>query len=105
MTPTKISSQRYIDPAIVAAKQTNRDYAVTLSPAFSVDGETYQVVMDGHHSLAAALADGVDPEYAVADASDSDRVALLVAGEIDDFLEICRMDSDWYDISTGRDVW
>lgn len=104
MTKT-ISSQHYIDDEIVEAKQASGDYEVIVSPTFEHAGVTVRVVLDGHHSLAAAKADGVEPVYIEADATDDDRVSLLNAGEFDDFLEAAWMDGDYYDVETGGDVW
>lgn len=99
-----ISSQRHLDDEIVQAKREARDYVVTVSPEFEIDGITMQAVIDGHHSLAAAEADGVEPEFVIAKVQDDDRIALLDSS-IDDYLEVCYMDSDWYDIATGKDVF
>lgn len=100
-----ISSQRYIDDEIVQNKRENKDYVVTISPEFVIDGTAMQAVIDGHHSLAAAREDGVEPEYIVASVSEDDRIAMLQDGCIDDYLEVCYMDSDWYDIQTGKAVF
>ena len=102
---TIISSQRYVDDSIVAAKQASSDFEVSLSPAFDLDGETYRVVLDGHHALAAAKLAGVEPTYAVLSAADHDAICLLDDGKVDDFLEAIYMDSDYYDIATGRVAW
>ena len=100
-----ISSQHYLDDDIVNAKRAEKDYAVMVSPEFTVDGETYSVVLDGHHSLAAARIDGVDPEFVVASPSEADTVGLLEDGAVDDFLVVSWMDGDYYDVETGHDVW
>lgn len=99
-----ISSQRYLDDNTVQAKREARDYVVTVSPEFALNGVVMQAVIDGHHSLAAAEADGVEPEFVVASLRDDDRIALLNRS-IDDYLEVCYMDSDWYDIATGKGVF
>lgn len=99
-----ISSQRFLQDEIVKIKRESRDYVVTLTPEFEYDGLIFQAVTDGHHSLAAAREDGVEPEYRVVSAKDDDRIALLETS-IDDYLEVCQMDSDWYDIQTGARVW
>ena len=101
---TIISSQRYLDDDTVQAKRDACDYVVTLSPEFDVDGVAMQVVVDGHHSLAAAEADGVAPEYVVASVQDDDRIALIKRS-VDDYLEASYIDSDWYDIATGHTVF
>jgi len=102
MNETIISSQRYTDDATVEAKRAARDYVVTIGKPIEVDGETYRVVIDGHHSMAAAIADGVDPVYVVASAIDCDREAI---DDVDDYLDAHYIDDDWYDVATGVCVW
>lgn len=99
-----ISSQHYLDEDTVEAKRADGDYTVTLSPEFEIDGETVQAVIDGHHSLAAANADGVEPTFVVATAQDDDRV-LLLETSVDDYLTACWVDTDWYDVATGRGIF
>lgn len=99
-----ISSQRHLDDSTVMAKREASDYVVTVSPEFEIDGVVMQAVIDGHHSLAAAEADGVEPKFVVATIRNDDRIALLEKS-IDDYLEVCYMDSDWYDIATGKGVF
>lgn len=100
-----ISSQRYIDDDIVEAKRIARDYVVVISPAFAIEpwGDV-QVVVDGHHSLAAARLDGVEPDYVEATIQMADVVGLIEAGRLEDYLEATRIDSDYYDIATGQDL-
>lgn len=100
-----ISSQRYTDEDIVAAKLAAADFSVLVSPEFVIDGKAVCVVLDGHHSLAAAAAAGVVPSYDVADASQHDAVALLARGEFEDFLAATHMGDDYYDVATGECVW
>lgn len=104
MTTTIISSQRYIDDTIVASKIVASDFTVLVSPAFSIDGETYRVVLDGHHSLAAATEAGVAPDFSEATSQDHDAIYLLQT-DPDQFLIATRLDSDYYDVATGLDVW
>lgn len=77
------TNQKYLNPEIVALKQIRRDYNVQVSSVI-IDPENpavrFRVVIDGHHSLAAARADGVEPllwegdfdmsDYAPVDMSD-----------------------------------
>ncbi len=77
-----ISSQHHLDDEIVAAKLAARDFEVMVSPVFEVAGATVRVVLDGHHSLAAAKLAGVAPEYTTATASDNDHVALIDRGDL-----------------------
>ena len=100
-----ISSQRYIDESIVAEKIAAEDFEVMVSPVFEIDGEEYRVILDGHHSHAAAMASGSTPSYWTADCGDHDAVGLLETGSADDFLLATHMGNDYYDVSTGIDVW
>lgn len=100
-----ISSQHYLDADIVAEKIAAVDFEVLVSPVFEIDGESYRVVIDGHHSLAAAKAAGEAPVFVEATVQDSDRVALIERGEIEDFMELSYVDGEWYDVATGRAVW
>ncbi|AXH72275.1 MAG: chromosome partitioning protein [Caudoviricetes sp.] len=102
---TTISSQSYINDEIVAEKIEAKDFDVFVSPVFEIDGESYRVVMDGHHSLAAAKEAGVQANYIEQDCSDNDTICLLDAGNIDDFLAANRIDCDFYDVATGNDIW
>jgi len=102
---TIITSQDHIDDDIVAAKQTEGDYMVLLSPEFEVDGETYQVVIDGHHSLEAAKRDGVEPDYEIATSQDHDAIGMIARGEIDAFLEAVYHGHDYRNVITGEWVW
>lgn len=99
-----ISSQQYLNDEIVAAKLAARDFTVTLSPEFEIDGDVYQTIIDGHHSLEAARQAGVEPEYVIA-GHDDDRLFLLDQGLVNDFLETGYIDSPWYDIADGVPVW
>ena len=99
-----ISSQRYSDDQLIAAKRAAKDYVVSVSPIFNLLDQDVQLILDGHHSFRAAKLDGVEPEICVATATDSDRIQLLVDGDVEGFLEATRIDADLYDISTGFDL-
>ena len=58
-----ITHQKFIDDAIVLEKIKARDFVVTLTPEFLDDGKKYRMVIDGHHSLAAALASAIMPIF------------------------------------------
>lgn len=100
-----ISSQHFLDDEIVSAKLAACDFEVLVSPVFEVAGATVRVVLDGHHSLAAAKAAGVEPEYITADATAHDAVALLNNGDADTFLQATWVDGDYYDVDTKECVW
>ena len=67
-----ISSQRYLNDAIVAQKIEAQDFVVLVSPEFEVAGIVVRVVLDGHHSYAAAIEAGASPEFVEATGSDHD---------------------------------
>ena len=97
-----ITSQDHRDEETIEAKRAAKDYAVTVSPEFEIDGETYQVIIDGHHSFEAAKLDGVEPEFVIATAQDHDAIGMIERGEIDQFLEAVYHGSDYRDPYTGK---
>jgi hypothetical protein len=101
---TIISSQSHLDGEIVDAKRAAKDYAITISPTFEIGGVDYATLIDGHHSLAAAKADGVTPVVHVATATECDKL-LLLDESVDAYLEASWMDTDWYDVATGRRIF
>ena len=100
-----ISSQRYIDDARVAEKMKTGDFTVKVSPPFKIDGETLQAIEDGHHALQAAKRAGVRPKIVVQSPRENDRIGLLNSGKTNDFLEASYVDSPWYYMDTGREIW
>lgn len=103
--PRLISSQRYLDEQVLLEKIEGEDFEIFVSPLFRIDGVAYRVLMDGHHSLAAAREVGVEPDVVVMDTSMSDRLFLLEAGNVEGFLEAEWMGEDWYDVDTGHEVF
>jgi len=97
-----ISSQRYLDSDRVAEKQADQDYDVVIGRAIEIDGYECHIVIDGHHSLAAAALDGVVPNIRIATETESDREGI---DDLDDYLESHWMDSDWYYIADGSLVF
>lgn len=100
-----ISSQDYLDDDKVLEKSSNGDYAVQISPEFEVDGEKFRVITDGHHSLAAAIADDKTPEFEEQSSQDNDHIAALEQGNVDDFLEQTHMGDDWRNRITGKSAF
>lgn len=75
-----ISNQKFLDPAVVQAKLVARDFDVQVSPCFVDEvGTRYRIVIDGHHSLAAAQKAGVEPNFIEGDYRGSDYVVLTDA--------------------------
>jgi hypothetical protein len=97
MTATLISSQAFLDDEIVEKKISDCDFVVAITPVMVIDGEEYQAIIDGHHSLAAARLAGVEPDFVVYDATDDDRIGL----DTEDYLEAAWMDTDWYIYDKG----
>ena len=100
-----ITSQHYLDEEIVAEKIANEDFRVQVSSEFEIDGVAYRVVLDWHHSLAAAIEAGVDAEIEEMSASDNNRVSLLDSGDIESFIESCWHDGDYMFAVSGAYVW
>jgi len=96
----KISSQRYLDDGTVAEKMAAEDYTVEYVE-IKVDGRTLWHIIDGHHSYAAAIEAGADPEYAHNEAVQQEADAMA----LDDYLAAHFIDSEWYDLETGRAIF
>ena len=103
-TMRTISSQRYLDPVIVAAKRNAGDYSAQ-RVTVEIDGERLYVVVDGHHSIAAARADGVDVEWETNAATQAEADYATREGIVSDWMAQRQLDAEWYDIATGRDAW
>jgi hypothetical protein len=99
-----ISSQDYLNDEVVQEKREKKDYRVQVSPEFEVDGEKFRVILDGHHSLAAALEDDASPTFEEQDSRDSDHIGLLESS-VDDFLEAVHMGDDWRNRVTGKSAF
>lgn len=68
-----ITNQSYLDEVLVAAKIAAQDFTVQLSPEFqTATGKRYRVVIDGHHSLAAAVRSGNVPVFVQSNYAGSD---------------------------------
>lgn len=96
-----ISSQDYRNADIIAAKLAARDFTVTVSPTFDYDGETYRVILDGHHAFSAAIEAGEAPMFVEADATAHDAINLLANGDVETFLEATHLGADYHDAFTG----
>jgi len=97
-----ITSQDYIDDDIVDEKIQNNDFDVTISPEFEYGGKKLVAIIDGHHSLAAAIKAGKDPVFHEADKTEHDAIGLLEQGNVEDFLEAIHMGSDYKNAVTNR---
>ena len=92
-----ISSQRYLDDDVVSSKRIAGDFTV-----YTYEVGDWTVIVDGHHSLAAARLDGAEPAYRPVSrdlAAEYDHQVLAMG--IDGWLEAHQSDSDWYYVDTG----
>lgn len=93
-----ISSQRYIDDQTVETKKQELigEESVNIPVVdIEVDGIEYSVVVDGHHTMAAAKELGIAINFEHIE--DSEGLTGIK------FLEARYIDSDYYDIETGID--
>lgn len=60
-----VTHQKFLDDAIVQQKLENADFEVFVTPEFTIDGKQYRMIMDGHHSLAAAMRARIHPFFTV----------------------------------------
>ena len=101
-----ISSQEYLDDAIVADKLARGDnFEVSVSPPFELNGRTVRVVLDGHHRLAAAKQAGRNPEFREMNATENDAIGLLNEGAIEDFLRAVHKGDDYKFVNSGKSVF
>jgi hypothetical protein len=100
-----ITSQNYLDSDIVADKISEEDFEVQVSPAFDYDGGTFQVIIDGHHSYAAAKEAGVTPVIIELTAQDFDAICLLQGGDVEAFLAAADWGEGWIYAETSQPVW
>jgi hypothetical protein len=97
-----ISSQRYLDDEIVEKKKEKliqdeeESIEVPCSYVGLIYGQPYAIIMDKHHTMAAAKELGLAIDYVVDD-DDSNLIG-------DELLQARWMDSDYYDIRTGITV-
>ena len=95
-----ISSQRYLDENKVAEKveELKAERVETLElEVWEVGIEDLYILKDGHHRLAAAKELGIKVEFVEGSHPEG------LTGE--NLLEQSWIDSDWYYIETGENVW
>ena len=97
----KISSQKFLDQNVVDEKIAAEDYTVLLATII-IDGNEVEVVIDGHHSLAAAKQAGVEPDYQYAVYNYQREVECI---GLDSWLEQHWIDCPYYDIETGTEIF
>lgn len=100
LTMIYISSQKYRDADIVDGKVSANDFDV-----YYIELEDdLRMIVDGHHSHAATVEAGVEPNYIESPCAMSYQQELQHFG-LAMFLELHQIDAYWYDINTGRDFF
>lgn len=94
-----ISSQRRFDEGTILQKQCEEDYSVYVV-VFSLGGEEFGLILDGHHALMAAERNEVVPEW---DLSDFDAVKED-GRDVGQWLEDIKIDGDYYDWNTDKSI-
>ena len=101
---TIISSQRFLDESIVEEKieELNGCESVTVPIAYAgeFEGKECYLLMDSHHTVAAAKEKQIVIEYEEQTPNDWNPDWTF-----EEILENSWNDSDWYDVETGIDVW
>ena len=101
-----ITSQHYLDDTIVDAKISANNFEVFVSPMFEIDGDEYQVIIDGHHSFAAAMKCGVTPIITTMTVKDHDAIEFIKNGDVTGFLDVMHMgEGEYIDAITRKYVW
>lgn len=99
-----ISSQRFLDRSTVVRKALN--FRVFIVNVFDVNlrGKPYRVLIDGHHNLAAAKLNGVEPTWRGVPKKFARITSRMDQQELESFLINNLTDSDWYYVETGEVV-
>lgn len=96
-----ISSQRFLDPVLVARKACTFKVFIVCVAEVTLRGQPYRVLIDGHHNLAAARQAGVEPTWRGPAKKFARIMATIPKAEFERFLINNLTDSDWYDVDTG----
>jgi hypothetical protein len=99
MNEKLITSQNHIDADVVAEKSLSKDYVVIVGKIITINGIDYRVVIDGHHSLRAAINDKAIPTYHIATVTECDREGI---DDVEQYLESHWMDGDYRDAFSGE---
>lgn len=99
-----ISSQRHLDPAIVARKASLFKVFVVNTIDVTLRGQQYRVLLDGHHNLAAAWLSGVEPTWRGAPKKFQRIREKMPPADFERFLINNLTDADWYYVESGEVV-
>lgn len=104
MTAPLVSSQRFLDPVLVARKAAAFKVFVVRTMEVDLRGRSYRILLDGHHNLAAARLAGVDPKWRGPSIKILRIRADMPTDAFERFLINNLTDSDWYYVETGEVV-
>jgi hypothetical protein len=88
--------QSYIDDKKVEEKRQNKDYKIQVTE-IEDDGEMIAILVDGNHSLKAAMLDGVEPEIIIVK-NESEKTLERYVVTFNDL-------SNPVNIVTGEELW
>ncbi len=99
-----ISSQRYLNQAIVAERAVKfKRFIVNVFP-FVLRGTQYTILMDGHHNFAAARLAGIEPDFRPVSKKLMKILKGMSAKDVEALLINNVTDSDYYFVDTGEVV-
>lgn len=99
-----ISSQRYLNRAVVGHKASSFKVFIVRTVEIELRGESYRILLDGHHNLAAARLAGVEPTWRGPSAKTQRVASQMGAAAFAAMLIDNLTDSDWYYVDTGEVV-
>ena len=99
-----ISSQRHLDPSIVARKVKTFRVFIVSTMNVELRGRMYRILLDGHHNLAAARMIGIEPTWRGPSEKMKRIRAKMSAKAFENMLINNLTDSDWYYVETGETV-
>jgi hypothetical protein len=88
--------QSYLDDAKVEEKRINKDYDISVA-MIDDDGKQIAILVDGNHSLKAAMIDGVEPAINIIDNNGEKTLERYVIS----FNDL----SNPVNIVTGKELW
>lgn len=104
MSPSLISSQRYLSPSVVARKAAKFNVFIVRTVDVELRGTIYRLLLDGHHNLAAARLVGVEPTWKGPPPKFERIMKRMPASDFAALMINNLTDSDWYFHDTGQVV-
>lgn len=104
MNAPLISSQRFMDRALVQWKAATFKVLIVSVMDVELRGRPYKVLLDGHHNLAAARFINVQPTWRGPSRKMRRIRASMPPADFERFMINNLTDSDWYYVETGEVV-